>query len=156
LRRECEGRNAFTKALPNRKPSAQPSVVLTLKPQKEKNMDDVNEKRIVIDTVIGEPSGQQLLHCYFKEHGDTYNFHDKDHNVKGRDIKLDEQFRFTLDEDPDVTWSLTILKADGSPDRRKLIGSWNDNKDPSLADGEYQAQAGGSGEEEPTTASACA
>jgi len=119
-------------------------------------MADPIEKRIVIDTVIGGDSGQRLLECYFKEHGDTYNFHDKDHNVKARDIKLNEEFCFNLDGDPGVDWCLVITKADGLPESRKLVGTWNDQKDPSMADGEYQAQAGGSGEEEPTSASAYA
>ena len=118
--------------------------------------DPLDPKKIVIDVVIGGTSGERLLKCYFKEHGDTYNFHDKDHSVKGRDIKLNEEFCFTLDGDPDVNWCLLINSAEGPPDTRKLTGNWNDGKDPSAADGEYQAQAGGSGEEEPTSASAYA
>lgn len=119
-------------------------------------MDDLKEKKIVVESVTPD-SGGQLLKCYFKQHGDTYTFHDKDDKVKASDIKLGEEFFFTLDEDQDVNWNMVITSAEHRPDRRKLSGNWGDSRDPSLADGEFQAQAGGSGEEEePNTASAYA
>lgn len=119
-------------------------------------MDDLNEKRIVVESVNPD-SGGQLLQCYFKQHGNTYTFHDKDEKVKAGDIKLGEEFFFTLDEDPDVNWTMVITLAEHRPDRRTLFGNWNDSRNPSLADGEFQAQAGGSGEEEePNAASAYA
>jgi hypothetical protein len=143
----------MTMALPFRKPSAQPSVVLTHKTQKEKTMDDIKDKQILIHKVFGAESGQALKQCYFIRHGNTYTFYDKDGNEKAGDVKTGEDFSFTLDEVPDVHWTLSITNPVG-PD--KLIGKWNDSIDPAQADGEYQAQAGGTGEEEEDTNAASA
>ena len=115
-------------------------------------MGDISDKKIFIHEVSGGEIGKELIGCYFKEkHDGTYNFHDKDDHVKGRDIRLDTEFSFRLDEHPLVDWHLTLVSnAD-----EVLKGGWRDGKDPSEADGEYQAQAGGTAdEEEPNAASA--
>lgn len=108
------------------------------------------DKQILIHTITsGGESGEALINCYFIRHGNTYTFYDKDGNEKAGDIKVGEDFWFTLDELPNVNWTLSITNPEG-PD--KLTGKWNDSIDPSLADGSYQAQAGGSGEEGDTSA----
>ena len=112
-------------------------------------MGDTKEKQIFIHNVIGGESGQALKECWFIRQGNTYSFYDKDGNEKAGDIKVGEDFRFTLDGMPDVNWTLSITNPEG-PD--KLSGKWNDSTNPTLADGEYQAQAGGTGEEEDTNA----
>ena len=108
-------------------------------------MDEAKDKQILIHKVFGAESGQALKECYFIRHGNTYTFYDKDGNEKAGDIKRGEDFWFTLDEVPDVNWTLSITNPEG-PD--KLIGKWNDSTNPIEADGEYQAQAGGTGEGE--------
>ena len=103
------------------------------------------EKQIFIHEVNGGDSGQALIDCYFERHGNVYTFFDKDGTEKAGNIKIGEDFRFTLDEMPDVKWTLAITNPEG-PD--KLAGKWNDSIDPAQADGSYQAQAGGNEEEE--------
>ena len=107
------------------------------------------EKNIVIDQVIGGDSGQALIGCYYTRQGNTYSFYDKEGNEKATDIHVDQDFWFTLPQLPDVKWTLSITNPEG-PD--KLAGKWNDSTDPAMADGEYQAQAGGAGEEEDSSA----
>ncbi|HEV8430406.1 MAG TPA: hypothetical protein VGQ41_21055 [Pyrinomonadaceae bacterium] len=111
-----------------------------------------DDKKIPIGSFTGGEDGQNLIGCYFKpKPDDTYNFHDKDDKVKARDIHVGSEFTFELDEVPGVTWHLTL----GSNADEVLKGNWWDGRDPSLADGSYQAEAGGSGEEEePNAASA--
>jgi hypothetical protein len=108
---------------------------------------------------VNKPEGDQLIFCYFKLKPDgTYNFHDRDDKVKARDITLDKPFHFRLDEDPETLWTLILTSIVDDPTGVKLSGGWSksNSKNPSLEDGTYQAQAGGSGEEEPNAASACA
>jgi len=108
-------------------------------------MGDTKDKQIVIHEISsGGESGQALIDCYYIRHGNIYTFYDKDGTEKAGDIKVGEDFWFTLDELPHVNWTLSITNPEG-PD--KLAGKWNNSVDPSLADGSYQAQAGGSGEE---------
>ena len=116
-------------------------------------MGETTDKQIFIHKIFGGESGQALIECYFIRHGNTYTFYDKDGNEKAGDIKIDEDFRFTLDELPDVNWTLSITNPEG-PD--KLSGTWNDSTNPTEADGEYQAQAGGTGAEEEDTNAASA
>ena len=118
-------------------------------------MEDRTENRIVIESVTPD-SGAQLLKCYFKQHGDTYTFYDKDEKAKAHNLSVGSEFQFTLDEDPNVNWTLTLTEVDQTPDRKKMRGGWHDSKDPAMADGTYQAEAGGSGEEEPNASSAYA
>ncbi len=87
-------------------------------------MGDTKDKQISIHAVIGGPSGEALIKCYFIRHGNTYTFYDKDGNEKASNIKIDEDFRFTLDELPDVNWTLSITNPQG-PD--KLSGKWTDS-----------------------------
>lgn len=107
-------------------------------------MGDTKDKEIYIHNVIGGPSGEALIDCYFTKHGNIFSFYDSDGTEKAKDIKVGEDFHFTLDGVPDVNWTLSITNPEG-PD--KLSGKWSDSSDPALADGEYQAQAGGTGEE---------
>ena len=108
-------------------------------------MADKNDKNIYIHNVIGGESGKALIDCYFVRQGNRYTFYDSDDTEKASDIKIGEEFSFHLDRVPDVTWTLSITNPVG-PD--KLLGKWNDSSDPAQVDGEYQAQAGGTGEEE--------
>jgi len=112
-------------------------------------MDEIRDKQISIHEVIGGESGQALKDCYFIRHGNIYTFYDKDGNEKAGDVHVGQDFSFTLDELPDVKWTLSITNPEGPS---KLSGKWNDSIDPAQADGEYQAQAGGTGEEEDTSA----
>ncbi len=107
-------------------------------------MGDDADKKIFIKNVTGDDIGQLLVGCYFKlKPNGTYTFHDKNDAVKGRDITVDSDFNFRLDEHLAIEWHLD-LNSDAD---EILKGNWRDGKDPSMADGEYQAQAGGSGEE---------
>ena len=112
-------------------------------------MGEIKDKQILIHAVIGGESGKALKECYFIRHGNTYTFFDKDGNEKAGDIKVGEDFSFTLDGMPDVNWTLSITNPEGPA---KLSGKWKDSTNPIEADGEYQAQAGGTGEEEDTSA----
>lgn len=104
------------------------------------------DKQILIKEITsGGQQGDALINCYFIRHGNTYTFYDHDGNEKAGDIKVGEDFWFTLNDLPDVNWTLSITNPEG-PD--KLRGKWNDSANPTLADGSYQAEAGGSGEEE--------
>jgi hypothetical protein len=112
-------------------------------------MGDESDKKLVIDAFTGAAYGHHLLGCYFKVKNDgKFTFHDKDDHVKGRDIRVGSDFSFTLDEDPGVTWRLTL----NSDANEVLTGNWSDGRDPSEADGTYQAEAGGSGAEEDASA----
>jgi hypothetical protein len=130
--------------------------VLTHKPQKEKkNMGDKkNPNTIVIKSFIGpEEEGKHLLDCYYMpKPDDTYDFFDRDNKVKHRDIKLGESFEFELD------LHRYILTLDTDPDKPGgYWGPWTTvpSTNPGQADGTYQAEAGGAGEEEePNAASA--
>ena len=99
--------------------------------------------RIPIDNVTGDPDGHDLMGCYFKpKHDGDFNFHDKDEHIKARDLNVGSSFSFTLDGHPATTWHLTIVTASAT----EVTGNWKADKgkgDPSLADGGYQAQAGG-------------
>lgn len=108
-------------------------------------MDETQDKEIVIKEITsGGVSGEALKGCYFVRHGNTYTFYDHDGIEKAGDIKVSEDFWFTLDDLPNVNWTLSITNPEGPA---KLTGKWSNNADPSLADGSYQAEAGGSGEE---------
>jgi len=115
-------------------------------------MADKNDQNIKIHNVIGGLSGKALIDCYFVRQGNKFSFYDKDGTEKASDIKIGEDFSFPLDRVPDVIWTLSITNPVG-PD--KLLGRWRDSSDPALAEGSYQAEAGGSGDpEEPNAASA--
>ena len=108
-------------------------------------MGEESDKKIVIDAFTGGAVGHDLLGCYFKLKNDgKFTFHDKHDHVKGRDIRVGSDFSFSLDERPDIRWHLTL----NSDANEVLTGNWSDDRDPSEADGTYQAEAGGSGAEE--------
>ncbi len=121
-------------------------------------MDDRTEKRIVIESFTGGEDGHKLLGCYFVQHGDsdTYSFFGKDDKMKVPDVRVGSEFQFKLDDSPDINWTLTLAEVDQTLARKKMRGGWNDSRDPNQADGTYQAEAGGSGEEEPNAAGAYA
>jgi hypothetical protein len=132
--------------------------VLTHKTQKEKKMPDNDNDKIRIYEV-NKPEGHELLLCYFKPKPDgTYNFHDHGHKVKAEDVTLDHPFHFRFDKDPATLWTLVVTSIVDDPMGEKLGGGWSKSNDqnPALEDGTFQAQAGGSGEEEPNAASAYA
>lgn len=104
-----------------------------------------NAQRIHIYEV-NKADGDDLLFCYFKlQPDDTYNFHDRDHKVKARDITFDVPFKFKLHDDQETEWTLTVSPVSDDPAGEKLGGTWlkSPSSDPSLEDGTYQAQAGG-------------
>jgi hypothetical protein len=108
-------------------------------------MGDTKDKEIIIKHITsGGLSGEALKGCWFIRHGNIYTFYDHDGVEKARDIHVGQHFSFTLDEAPDVNWTLSITNPEGPA---KLTGSWKDSTNPALADGSYQAEAGGSGEE---------
>ena len=109
------------------------------------------DTQIIIDQFTGPSDGELLLGCYFvlKTGVDVYDFFAPDGTPKGRNIRVDSEFTFELDG---ITWHLTL----SSDSDEILTGNWVGQKEPAMADGTYQAQAGGSGEEEPNTSSACA
>jgi len=114
--------------------------------------EEVKDKIYTIEHVFGGDIGQDLVGCYFKLKEDgKFTFHDKDKNPKAHDLGVPSSFSFRLDENPGIDWHLTLTEDTG----KMLTGGWQDGPDPANADGEYQAQAGGSGEEEePNAASA--
>jgi len=117
-------------------------------------MGDTKDKEIVINRITsGGLSGEALKGCYYMGQGNNYTFYDKDGNEKAGNIKVGKPFSFILDELQHVNWTLSITNPTG-PD--KLLGSWSNNVDPSLADGSYQAEAGGSGEEGDANAASAA
>jgi hypothetical protein len=108
-------------------------------------MGDTKDKEIIIKHISsGGLSGEALKGCYFMGQGNNYTFYDKDGNEKASKIKLGQPFSFVLDELKHVNWTLSITNPVG-PD--KLLGTWRNNIEPATADGSYQAEAGGSGEE---------
>ena len=117
-------------------------------------MDDVSDKIKIkeVSSTVADP----LLQCYFKaKEGGTYNFHDKDDRLKKRDVTLGTEFSFVLDEVPGI-WHLVLDQPTADPNVYGGIWKTGSEHDPTLADGTYQAEAGGSGEEEPNAATACA
>jgi hypothetical protein len=98
-------------------------------------------QKIPIDSITGDPHGNDLMGCFFmQKHDGDFNFHDKDDHTKARNLNVGSTFSFRLDEYPDVEWTLTIATASAT----EVTGSWKtDKQEPSLADGGYQAQAGG-------------
>ncbi|HET6975620.1 MAG TPA: hypothetical protein VFI24_04815 [Pyrinomonadaceae bacterium] len=117
-------------------------------------MADTSDQQIIIDEFTGQPDGENLLGCYFilKPGVDVYDFYDKDGQPKGRHIRVGSEFTFELDDVPGIVWHLTLTEDSDNV----LRGGWWDGVDPAMADGTYQAQAGGSGEGEPNTTSAYA
>ena len=119
-------------------------------------MGDKKQKDpIVIKSFIGpEEEGKHLVDCYYmpKNNDDTYDFFDKEHKEKHKGVKIGEPFSFDLDLHH---YTLTL-----DPDPDKPGGYWGPwsttpTSDPGMAEGTYQAEAGGSGEEEePSAASA--
>jgi hypothetical protein len=108
-----------------------------------------DDKKITIDSYTGSNDGEDLVDCYFKlKHDDTYTFHDKDDHAKCSGMTVGSQCSFQLDEDPNITWTITLV----APCNAEVVnGSWN-NDDPGIGAGEggtFQAQAGGgAGEDE--------
>lgn len=99
--------------------------------------------RIIIDSVAPEGIGDDLKGCYYKPKIDgTFDFFDKDGKVKARDLKPGSIFSFSLDELPDLEWTLTVNAIDDL----KVNGNWTDRpKDGDVGEpeGTYQGQAGG-------------
>lgn len=117
-------------------------------------MEETKDQDIVIKEITsGGQSGDALKGCYFVRHGNTYTFYDHSGNEKAGEIKIGEDFWFTLDDLPNVNWTLSITNPVGPG---KLVGKWKDSSDPTLADGSYQAEAGGSGEEGDANAASAA
>jgi hypothetical protein len=118
----------------------------------EKMGDDKKKDQIVIKSFIGdEHEGKHLVDCYFvPKSQDTFDFFDKEHKEKKQDVRLGEPFSFDLDLH---RYTLTL---DPEPDKPGgYWGPWRTGADPAMAEGTYQAEAGGSGEEEePNRASA--
>ena len=97
--------------------------------------------KIIIDSIEPAGIGDDLKGCYFKPKNDgTFDFYDKDGKVKARDLHDKSEFSFTLDNLPDVVWTLTI----GAITDLNVNGTWTDKpEDVGEPEGTYQGQAGG-------------
>lgn len=97
--------------------------------------------RIIIDNVAPEGIGNDLKGCYFAPtSGNTYDFYDKDGNVKATGLNDHSTFSFDLDGVPGVEWTLSIKRI--TPTR--VEGNWVDSpKTVGEPEGTYQGQAGG-------------
>jgi len=115
-------------------------------------MADIEKDKISIYEV-NKPEAHELVKCYFKPKSNgTYNFHNPEHVKKAEDVTFDKPFTCKLHDDQSTVWTLTLEPDDTDPE--KFRGTWsksNDN-DPSLEDGTYQAQAGGTFEEDAASA----
>ena len=117
-------------------------------------MADNDNQRIGI-YAVNKPEGHELVLCYFKRKaGGTYNFHNPEHVKKADDIEFNKAFSCKLHDDQQTIWTLTLSPVDGDPTGEQFQGTWSksDNSDPSLEDGTYQAQAGGTMEEDAASA----
>lgn len=117
--------------------------------------DDDKKKPIIIDSFTGGQSGADLKGCYFKYKAtsDSYDFHDKDDKEKCKDLKIGSGCSFTLDENPDIIWTIGL-----TPPCTEIIvnGSWGNTVGGDVGEegGTFQAQAGGTWEEDASAASA--
>jgi hypothetical protein len=106
--------------------------------------DSDNDKMRIYE--VNKPDGDELLLCYFKPKSNgTYTFHNPEHVKKADDITFDKPFTCKLHDDQPTEWTLTLEPDSTDPIGKKYRGTWsksNDN-DPTLEDGTYQAQAGG-------------
>ena len=117
-------------------------------------MADMDNDRITIHEV-NSPEAHELVKCYFKpKSGGTYNFHNPEHVKKAEDITFDKSFSCKLHDDQQTVWTLTLHPMDDDPTGEKFGGTWakSNGNDPSLEDGTYQAQAGGTLEEDAASA----
>ena len=115
--------------------------------------DSDNDKMRIYE--VNKPDGDELLLCYFKPKSNgTYTFHNPEHVKKADDITFDKPFTCKLHDDQPTEWTLTLEPDSTDPIGKKYRGTWsksNDN-DPTLEDGTYQAQAGGTLEEDAASA----
>lgn len=112
-------------------------------------MSDIRENDIPIKSVSSSDA-DPLLKCFFRLKQDgTYTFYEKPDKVKRRDIELGSEFSVLLDQFPDALWHLTLNRDPEPTVPEKYFGTWRNASDqnPSLAEGTYQAEAGGTGEE---------
>lgn len=100
-------------------------------------------EKIIIDSVAPEGIGDDLKGCYYKPRNDgAFDFFDRDGKRKAGDLKPGSTFSFSLDELPDLEWTLTVNAIDDV----KVNGGWSDRrKDGEVGEpeGTYQGQAGG-------------
>lgn len=111
-------------------------------------IDDDNKKNITIESFSGGPSGADLKGCYFRyrKATGTYDFHDKDDKEKCKDLSVGSGCSFTLDETPDITWSIVLTE----PCTELIVnGDWGNSVkvDTGEEGGTFQAQAGGTFED---------
>ena len=109
---------------------------------------------IIIDSFTGGASGADLKGCYFKLQGNgTYDFHDKDGKEKCKDLTIGTGCSFTLDEFPDIHWTITLI-----PPCSELVvnGGWSNNVRTDVGEegGTFQGQAGGNTDADASAASA--
>ena len=102
-----------------------------------------NSDTIPIQIVNGGGDGPDLMECYFTYQDNTYTFYDKDGTEKASNLTVGSTFSFTLDEYPDLTWTLTISSGSAT----EVTGSWSDgpnstNSAGGSEDQTYTAQGG--------------
>jgi hypothetical protein len=111
--------------------------------------DTSNDKKIVVDSFTGGNDGDDLINCYFKvKNDDTYDFHDKDDHTKCTGMTVGSSCSFSLDEDPGITWTITLTAP---CTETEVNGSWTAQSDEFEAEqegGTFQAQAGGGADDE--------
>ena len=115
-------------------------------------MAEIKKNEIKIISASGDAEST-LVDCYYMPKPDgEFNFHYKDGKVKRRDIQLDQEFSFVLEEAPEKLWHLVLHHDPADPS--VYWGNWRTGvvQGRSLEDGTYQAQAGGTFEEDAASA----
>ena len=113
------------------------------------------DKHIIIDSFTGGESGADLKGCYFKynKSKETYDFHDKDGKEKCKDLSVGSGCSFDLDGQPHIQWTISL-----TPPCSELVvnGGWSNTVGGDVGEegGTFQAQAGGTFEEDASAASA--
>jgi hypothetical protein len=105
-------------------------------------------EKILIDSFTGGNDGDDLIDCYFKykSSDETYTFHDKDDHSKCTGLKVGSSCSFTLDEFPDITWTITLTDPCTTSE---VNGDWLSVTDENTQEGgTFQAQDGGGGQVE--------
>jgi hypothetical protein len=119
-------------------------------------MDD-DAKKIRIENVQGGDlrDQQALKRNYFYPTGvnNTYQFFDPGDDPIVTDppvVATGFNFSFTLNEMPDVNWTITNFNIDDV----SANGNWTNSHKIELDEGEFHAQAGGGAEEDTSSAAA--
>jgi|SRR5687768_12346820 len=110
--------------------------------------DDNEDKKITIDSYLGDSDGEDLEGCYFKYKSSdaTYDFYDKDSKSKCTGLTVGSSCSFTLDEYPGINWTITLTAP---CTETEVNGSWSNTDSPTADEGgTFTAQAGGGVEDD--------